>query len=153
MSKKLTTIYQKTNGITDKIDYTRERRSIVESNNKHLCWDCLNGSPAKCKKVYDVRKKSINDYDFIINGYQIIDKDNCLESFIVSKCNNFVLEEKKELTIQKKAELRQIRRELIMAYFGANDMEEAEEIREDMIKTGNLRPFDIYYKDKEKIKR
>ena len=40
-----------------------------------------------------------------------------------------------------------------MAYFGANDMEEAEEIREDMIKTGNLRPFDIYYKDKEKIKR
>ena len=75
------------------------------------------------------------------------------KSFIVSKCNNFVLEEKKELTIQKKAKLRQIRRELIMAYFGANDMEEAEEIREDMIKTGNLRPFDIYYKDKEKIKR
>ena len=153
MSKELTTIYQKTNGITEQIDYTRERKNIVESNNKHLCWDCLNGSPSKCKKIYDVRKKNINDYDFIINGYQIVDNNNGLDSFIVSECKNFVLEEKKELTIQRKAELKQIRRELIMAYFGANDMEEAAEIRDDMIKTGNLRSFDIYNRDKEKNKR
>ena len=151
MSKKLTTIYQKTNGITKQIDYTKERYNIIQSN-KHLCWDCLNGIPSKSKKIYDITKLNINDYDFIINGYQIVDNNNCLDSFIVSKCKNFVLEKKEELSVQRKAELNQIRRELVMAYFGANDMEEAEEIRDDMIKTGNLRPYSIYY-NKEKIKR
>lgn len=152
MSKNLTTIYQKANGITKQMDYTKERHNIIQINNKHLCWDCLNGSPSKCKKVYDITKLNINAYDFIINGYQIVDNNNCLDSFIVSKCKNFVLEEKQELSIQRKAELKQIRRELVMAYFGANDMDEAEEIREDMIKMGNLRQYSIY-SNKEKIKR
>lgn len=150
MSEKLTLIYEKTDGITRKEQYTNARHNIIKSNkDKHLCWDCLNGSPAKCKKIHDIEKANIGGYGFISDGYQVFDENNALESFIVSGCKNYVLEEKRVLSNKDKQELIQKRENLILTYFGANNMKEAAQICDNLIKAGNL----ISFGSKEKIKK
>ena len=152
MSEELTLIYEKTGGITRIEQYTKAKYNIIKSNkDNHLCWGCLNGSPAKCKKIHDIEKKKIDNYDFINDGFQVFDKNNALESFIVSGCKNYVLEEKRVLSDKEKQELIQKRKKLILAYFGANNMKEAAQIRENLIKAGNLISFDN--KGKIKIKK
>lgn len=148
MSNRFVKIYEKSSGNIIETDYSSLRKNTLDRSHSHLCFDCENCSPAKCLKVFDVKKRNISNYDFISDGYQIIDKNGEIDSFVVSNCNNFKLEKRQELTIEKKVELKQKRREFVMAYFGASDMDEALEIREELEKSGNLRPY-VLYKRKE----
>ena len=59
-----------------------------KSKKAHLCFACLNGYPSKCEKVADYRKKNLDDYSFIEEGYQTFNTENNL--FIVLKCQHCV---------------------------------------------------------------
>ena len=60
----------------------------------HLCFDCQNAYIGKCKKVYDVNKRGIEDYDFIIDGFQDVNREGVSERLLVMKCKNFVEDER-----------------------------------------------------------
>lgn len=83
------TLKSKRNGIynlskkvlSDEIDMTYDRIQ------NHLCWqNCRKASIASCPKVADRRKKPINKYEFIKDGYQVIDENMHLNKFIVTNC-------------------------------------------------------------------
>ncbi len=59
-----------------------------KSKKAHLCFACLNGYPSKCEKVADYRKKNLDDYSFIEEGYQTFNNDE-LKEFKVTKCKHF----------------------------------------------------------------
>ena len=60
----------------------------------HLCFDCQNAYIGKCKKVTDINKRGIEDYDFILEGYQATDEQGACERLLVMKCDRFVEDER-----------------------------------------------------------
>lgn len=56
---------------------------------EQLCWNCRKGFPTDCRKVADVHKLSIEDYDFIDEGVQIYNRDGEMTHFVVVKCSEF----------------------------------------------------------------
>lgn len=89
-------IIRKINGESKRTSYKKE---LLENYNQkpHLCIECNNGCPNRCKKVADARKRNINYYEFITQGYQIIsyglnengENEFIVDKFVVEECNNF----------------------------------------------------------------
>lgn len=88
-----------------------------------LCFDCANFD--KCKKVEDREKLTIDKYDFISDGAQVIDENDDIESFIVNNCRDFVRDEERKYTGAKAIEMR---RDLKKDYFDTETIEEANSI-------------------------
>lgn len=108
-----------------------EFASEVERNNRtHLCWDCANGYPSKCPKIADLEKGTLEIYNFVKKGYQLIE-DDYVYKFIVTDCENFEKPEQKSQDEQifAKKEMKKAVNELIMTFYETNTVEEALEIR------------------------
>ena len=67
---------------------------------KHLCFDCQNAWPRKCPKIADLNKKPIEEYDFIVSGYQSFDDAEKPEDFIITSCENFKNDKNKQKTLK-----------------------------------------------------
>lgn len=104
----------------------------------HLCWDCTCGTPSKCSKVKDIRKKSIGEYPFITNGYQVFTQEGEMEKMIVTECNNYQLVEEIDRTPEEKLKIAEARKKLRLLYFGAQTLREANQIQEDLISRGQI---------------
>lgn len=112
---------------------------IYDIRQKHLCWEnCKNASPDRCEKVRDYVKRSINDYDFIIDGYQILDNNDKVDTFIVSECSNYEEQKPKKLSNYDGLRIRELKENIFMEYFEAETLEEARNIRNHMIKTNQI---------------
>lgn len=85
--------------------------SMATKTKTHLCWDrCPIGqcNSYNCPKIFDVEKKSIEEYDFIISGIESRDKLGELKSFIVQECallNKYEMEHPIETEEDKVKEL------------------------------------------------
>lgn len=114
-------------------------REVFIDRAEHLCFSCRFASTDKCDKIFDPwdRKKNINEYDFIIDGYQTYIDDK-MEKFTVTKCANFKPDEPNKRISGIKAT--QIRKNLKMFYFDAETIEEANDIEKQLVKKGQLRP-------------
>ena len=112
---------------------------IYDRRQKHLCWEnCKNASPNRCEKVRDYVKRSINDYDFIIDGYQILDNNGDVDTFVVSGCSNYEEQKPKKLSNSDGLRIRELKENIFMEYFDAETLEEARNIRNHMIKTNQI---------------
>ena len=127
-------VLEKDNGKV--IDLPKTKEVIYElhegSRIKHLCFDCVRGCVSKCAKVADYRKKPITAYDFIIGGYQIYDNKGDVQEFTVTECQNYKYDEPKYVSKKEKMAARKVIGLFHMAYFGANDLDELEEIKDDL---------------------
>ena len=127
-------ILEKDNGKV--IDLPKTKEVIYELHNgsriKHLCFDCVRGCASKCAKIADYRKKPITAYDFIISGYQIYDNRGDVEEFTVTECQNYKYDDPKYVSEKEKMAARKTIGLFHMAYFGANDLDELEEIKADL---------------------
>ena len=127
-------ILEKDNGKV--IDLPKTKEVIYELHNgsriKHLCFDCVRGCVNKCTKIADYRKKPITAYDFIISGYQIYDNRGDVEEFTVTECQNYKYDDPKYVSEKEKMAARKTIGLFHMAYFGANDLDELEEIKADL---------------------
>lgn len=83
-------MYSNTNGISERIlkYFTNELYRNTQYRGPSLCFDCHNGYTSKCEKIRDIEKKSIEEYPFIISGFQVLKNDQ-LDRFIITKCRNF----------------------------------------------------------------
>ena len=112
---------------------------LYDSKQLHLCWkNCKNARTDCCEKIEDLPKRTIDNYDFIIDGYQIIDGSGEIDTFVVSKCSNYELQHQKKLNVQERRKLKELKANIFMEYFDAESIEEATEIRDYLIKTGQL---------------
>lgn len=113
------------------------------SEGNHLCGNCVCGHPDKCSKIADRTKKVLSGYEFIKDGYQVVDKTkdrngltrNDLVKFVVTKCDNYAYEEAKEISLEK---LKMLKQELKKAYFGTETYDEAQVLQYDLEKRGNI---------------
>ena len=106
----------------------------------HLCWEnCANALPNVCPKVTDRKKHTIDAYDFITDGYQTFDDKGEVDTFIVSKCDNYQKSIRKEKTKEEAEKLRKIKECLRMAYFEADSLEDAYIIQYELEKRGALK--------------
>ena len=99
---------------------------IETDDNTHLCWDCANGYPSKCQKIADLRKGTIDLYDFIKRGYQIIEDDE-VTKFTVLLCENFKIVKKRSTDEQLAAitEMRKAMDNILTYYYDTETVEEA----------------------------
>ena len=118
---------------------TPELIEQLDKENGHLCWEnCENACADKCRKVEDLPKKYINEYDFIKAGFQIIDDKGRIDRFIVNECDNYKKVQPKRLTTEEKARIRRAREELRKAYFDATTLEEAYITQHELLERGDI---------------
>lgn len=103
-----------------------------KQNVTHMCWGnrdgsgvCKHACALECQKVGDERKKSIDKYDFITDGYQTIKANGKLDKFIVTGCKNYEASPEKKLTAEDKARINAAKRAIRTLYFGTNSNDEA----------------------------
>ena len=142
-------ILEKENGIVTKKTYINEiEKKSKKQNNKHLCWESCEkayasldefGNPI-CHKVYDRRKKKIDKYDFITDGYQIITEYGEVTSFLVYGCKKHQSAPcPKKLSLKETERLKNLKEEFRMAYYGVGSLEESYEIEKNNRKSYKLK--------------
>ena len=136
----MSVILKKENGVVKEIEPTKEIIKDIRQIGKkedprvHLCWEnCANALAGKCDKVTEREKKNIGDYDFITDGIQIIDDNGEIDTFIVSKCKNYVRTENKKKTQEEIQRLKQIRDGLRTSYFDTETVEEAYLLQDELL--------------------
>ncbi len=112
------TIIKKENGVVVPEEATEEKLQEIRKSDT-LCFDCSNLE--NCKKVADQEKKSIDKYDFISDGSQVIDEEGNIENFVITNCRDFVKEEKKTGINRSK-----IVTDFVTGYFNVDTLGEAE---------------------------
>lgn len=124
MEKFKNTILIKKNGITNEFEKTKElKMNLSNDGRKHVCWQsCPYEKTRTCPKVKDEKKANIYDYDFITDGYQIFDKEGNLSIFVVTDCERALRDEIKPIKKKKNSLL--LARELLLSYYGINNVEE-----------------------------
>ena len=122
-------VIKKVEGKIEWVTLTPEQVSKLSDGSMiHLCWGncsktmCKHAMPSECKKVAD-RKKDIQNYDFITDGFQDLE-----DTLIVTKCNNYEPVGEKTLTVEQKRNIKQSGNSMITGYFGAENLEEAAKI-------------------------
>ncbi len=111
------------NGITEltlRIFHDELGKKILGKSST-LCFDCANGYTSRCEKIRDRKKKSIEQYPFIISGFQII-KNEEIEKFIITKCENFQKASKRNKLTAK--ELRLMKAKLAALFYGTETLGE-----------------------------
>jgi len=118
------------------IDITDDNE-LCEINNincRHLCGDsCLNARADKCPKIEDLKKESIDKYPFIVDGYQVYDENGELNTFIVSKCENYKEEIRRKKNKEEINRLKAIKESIRVAYFDTDTIDEAYLLQDEFI--------------------
>ena len=137
-------IVKKENGEVTIVADEESTRSII-TEIKNPCFECTNGYVTKCPKMADEVKKNISKYDFITDGYQIYNEDGEVDIFAISKCSNFVRQEKNKPTTKEEiARLRYLKESIKILYFDAVDIDEADKTHHDLQKRGSLVSYNAY---------
>ena len=130
--------------LNDSLDIVLDR-----VNHDHLCWmNCINASPNNCLKFVSQRKMEIDKYDFITDGYQLLDEKGLVEKFVVTGCKNYK-RNKNEYTDPNEA--RRLKESIRTAYFNAIDLEESYVIENDLIEReqAKVKTMDIPHKEQK----
>lgn len=113
--------------------------TVYDSTRKHLCWEnCKNCSPIECQKIADQFKQRIDNYDFITDGYQILDSTGNVDTFVVTDCKNYKYQKNRVLTIEEKKRAQKIKIGLETSFFDATTLTEARKTEELWLKNKQL---------------
>ena len=107
--------------------FNDELEQKLEEKSGMLCWSCSNGYVDKCSKIKDLKKKSIEEYPFIISGYQVI-KNEEIEKFFITDCKKY--RKASNNNQMSKEELRQAKAKLAALFYGTETLEEGLEMQE-----------------------
>ena len=100
----------------------------------HLCSNCDRCYADKCSKVFDIAKKSIGKYDYISNGAQVFNNIGESVFFYVRECDNYLVDKKrhKPTTKEELENLKRMKESIKIAYFDAENIDEADQTQEDL---------------------
>ena len=138
----MSVILKKENGVVKEVEATKENIKDIRQIGKkddpriHLCWEnCANALAGKCEKVTEREKHSISDYDFITDGIQLFDDNGELDTFIVTKCNNYVKTNQKKKNQEEIQRLKRLREGLRTSYFDTETVEEAYLLQDELLRS------------------
>ena len=133
-------IFYKKNGVVKKVSSKPNLAANVDGEKvQHLCWQyCVNANPINCPKIRDFEKKNLEDYDFITDGYQIVDKNGDIDTFFVHKCSNYKKSLPKPFTKEERIKKRAAKKGLMIGYFDTLTIEEAYELQRQLIERGDI---------------
>ena len=127
-------VVKKENGQVIAMESSRELERAIKGTHQ-MCWNCANARPDKCSKVGDLEKKGLDSYDYISDGYQIINNNNEIDTFIVTNCNNYVKDEARMYNTATKEKLKQLKEDIMTNYFDAGSVDEAYLIQDKQLKS------------------
>ena len=110
-----------------------ENELNLKKGDTHLCWDCKNGHPDKCSKIADLQKGSIESYEFIKDGFQLV-QDGIVDKFIITRCQNFECCDNNKTAMTP--EFIDATNSLMLYYYDVESVEEAIETRESLRRRG-----------------
>ena len=141
MAKKYKLIVKDENGIKESEIGYQDVSKLRSDKEEHMCWkDCEYAYANKCPKVADHQKKNIADYDFIKQGYQIYQEDGELDTFSVTKCDNYKYKNPFDVKKLSYTYASWLKAALLTYYFGGENVEEAEMIRYELAQRGEIVP-------------
>ena len=73
-------------------EYLKEHKKDI-----HLCWEnCRNAYCSKCEKIENLPKKTIDEYEFISDGFQLynLSSEDTMRIFVVAECSNYEFEKR-----------------------------------------------------------
>ena len=120
---------EKKDGVTRTLEMSEEKGKELRESEDHLCWTCSNYE--NCDKVKDEHKKTIDKYDFITDGVQLIDESGNVDTFFVEGCNTYIRD---KANVRPGIEGIQKRQKLMNHYFGTEDVKDARKIMEEIEK-------------------
>ena len=137
-------LFIKTNGEVEKIDITSSKD--LPKGVSHMCSSCDNCYADKCEKVFDEVQTPIGKYDFITDGVQAYNRNGEMVKFYVSNCNDYKQDivRKKASTREEIMRLNRIKESIKIAYFDAENIEEADQTQFDLLRRKQL-SFNIEY--------
>ncbi len=145
-------LIKKVNGEIEEINLetTPDGKKEVKGKIDHLCSKCDNCYAAKCLKVFDEVKQLISEYDFITDGLQLYDKNGEMKYFYVTECDDYIEDRKrhKPSTPEEIERLRRIKESIKIAYFDAENIEEADQTQLDLFRRKQLSFNSEYVKRK-----
>lgn len=116
---------------------------INDKKQRHLCFNCQNANPNCCAKVKNRIKLKIEDYPFIKKGYQEINEKGEINRFVVSQCDNYEEDKKRNTSIERTKKLKDLKKSLKILYFDGESYEESNKIQYDLFIRGNLKTEDV----------
>ena len=134
------TILRKENGEVRIIESTPEvEKNLIEIKNP--CFGCRNGYVTKCPKMADEIKKPIGEYEYITDGYQVLDENGNTESLVIAKCSNFENDvvKPKAKTKEEIEKLKRKKESLLILYYGGENVQEALQTQADIERRERLR--------------
>ena len=136
-------ILKKENGEVRLINIDYEELEKIKSLHVNPCATCDNAYTTKCEKIGDTSKKSIRDYDYITDGYQI-NKNGEVDNLIIFNCQNYVEDKprKSNRCADEIKRLNELKASIKILYFDAGSIEEADEIQYNSVMNGTLTPVD-----------
>lgn len=117
------TIRIKSDGIVQESTDTELIREVISNSEGTKCWDCSNGFPSKCSKIAALRKESIESYDFIKKGFQVVRENGDIPVFAVLDCANYHMVKPKPL--MSSTERRKLMDGILLEFYGTNDLDAA----------------------------
>ena len=138
------TILVKVNGEVEKTTVDNEVIRELKKQYSNPCFNCEKGYASKCPKIASDETKSIMDFDFITDGYQIVNKQGELDELIICQCNNYELDHErvKLNTLEAMRRIQRLKESIKILYFDAIDPEEADRVQEDLFRRGQLIEYD-----------
>lgn len=124
-------VLKKKDGKVEVMNLTPSISKKLNNGEVHLCWGschetfCKHACSSECSKVADKRKRTLEQYPFITDGFQIMDEDGRVEQFVVTGCSKYEPAGEKELTREEKQRINSAKRGLKTLYFEAADVDEA----------------------------
>ncbi len=132
-------VLKKENGNVEVVSIDKVTLHDLIKKHKNPCISCDNAYTSKCKKVED-ENKNINNYDFVISGYQINNELGETQKLMVCECSNYVVDRPrvKAKTREEIEKLNKLKESIKINYFNAIDIDEADQIQEDLINRGQI---------------
>ena len=121
----------------------REAYRLMRENGNHLCSNCDKCRADNCLKVFDEVKRPLSEYEFITEGMQIYNKNGDIQTFYITKCNDYVKDRErvKPSTLDEINALKRIHESIKIAYFDAETIDEANQVQFDLFRRGQLTPY------------
>lgn len=126
--------------------------STCDTIQKHLCWEnCVNASVKKCERMRDGMLGNLCNYEFITDGYQVINDSGLCEKMIVTGCQRY--EQSKPREVTSIAARKKGIDAMYIHFFDTETVQEAQELKHYLNETGKLVDVCTYHQNHAKVRK
>lgn len=109
----------------------------------HKCWEnCKYAYANQCEKIFDQYKRTIDEYEFITDGWQIYDAEGMLDTFIITGCSQYKTGDSNKINFSDRDLLEKVYREVKYGNGSDKMLDECYELQYKFSQNGKLNEED-----------